>query len=382
MRFSQEDLGRRIARARERAGLTQAQLAEAVGLSQSAISRIESGERSVDSLELAAIAQRLGVSILDLLEERPLPNELLVLAGRVQSARAPGAVDHARRRVADLVHFHRLLTDLGVPSGAAPEIPRIPVPRAGLAVDQGAKMAHLARRHLDLGDDPLPDLVELLEDRFGIDVAIEPLPEGVEGLSLRLEDLCLVLVRSQPVVGRERFTLAHEVGHLLAGDAQPFHLDEDLFGHGLQEMRANAFAAHFLMPPPGLERRIRGRPVDGQVVCELQYAFGVSLEALLWHLRNLNLITEAQRMELQAAGPKALALRYGYLADWRASYRSEPEWRPPARLFRRGIEAYQRGLIGAERLASLLGMEEVEGFRRELEEAGIAPAWPEDTAPA
>jgi hypothetical protein len=47
------------------------------------------------------------------------------------------------------------------------------------------------------------------------------------------------------------------------------------------------------------------------------------------------------------------------------------------------MEAYSQGLIGAERLASLLGIEDVEAFRRELEEAGIAPAaWPADTAPA
>ncbi|GIW20828.1 MAG: hypothetical protein KatS3mg065_1124 [Chloroflexota bacterium] len=245
------------------------------------------------------------------------------------------------------------------------------------------KLARRARDLLGLGAEPLPDLVALVEDRLGIDVAVEPLPEGVEGLSLRLEDFALVLVRSQPVLGRERFTLAHEVGHLLAGDAQPVYLDEDLVGRGLPEVRANAFAAHFLMPPDGIERRLGGRPIDGQVACELQDAFGVSLEALLWHLRNLGLLTEAQQEQLQAAGPKALALRHGYLAEWRASYRSEPVRHPPARLFRRGMEAYSQGLIGAERLASLLGIEDVEGFRRELEEAGIAPAaWPADTAPA
>lgn len=87
-----DELGGQIARGRERARLTRAQLGEAVGLSQSAISRTESRERSVDSLELAAIAKHLGVSVLDLLEERPVPNELLALAVRVEAARAPGAV--------------------------------------------------------------------------------------------------------------------------------------------------------------------------------------------------------------------------------------------------------------------------------------------------
>ncbi len=377
-----QDLGRRIARARERRGLTQAQLAQAVDLSQSAISRIESGVRAVDSLELARIAAEIGVSVLELLEERPLPDELLAFAGRLQAARAPGAVDRARRRVTELLELHRLLSDLGVPPERAPEIPISPLSRGGRAIDQGAELARRARTHLGLGDEPLPDLVELLEERLGVHVAVEPLPEGVEGLCIRLEDFCLALVRSQPVVGRERFTLAHELGHLLAGDAEPLHLDEQLFGQGLQEIRANAFAAHFLMPEAGLRKRVRGRSVDGQVVCELQYAFGVSLEALLWHLRNLSLIDEPTQRELQASGPKALALRYGYLTDWEASYRVRPPRRPPARLLRRAVQAYVRGLIGVEVLADLLGRDP-EDVRRDLEDAGIGPAtWPEDTAPA
>lgn len=382
MRSAQEDLGRRIARARERRGLTQAQLAEALGLSQSAISRIESGVRAVDSLELARIAAVLGVSVLELLEERPLPEELLAFAGRLQAARAPGAVDRARQRVVELLELHRLLSDLGGPPEQGPEIPRIPLSRRGLAIDQGAELARRARKRLGLGDEPLPDLLELLEEHLGVDVALEPLPDGVEGLCIRLEDFSLALVRSQPVAGRERFTLAHELGHLLAGDAAPLHLDEQLFGQGLEEMRANAFAAHFLMPQAGLERRIRGRPVDGQVVCELQYAFGVSLEALLWHLRNLHLIDERTRAALQASGPKALALRYGYLTDWEASYRVTPLRRPPARLLRRAMYAYVRGLIGVEVLANLLD-KDADDLRRDLEDAGIGAAiWPEDTAPA
>lgn len=384
MPVAQEELGRRIAASRERAGLTQVELAQAVGLSQSAISRIESGERGVDSLELAAIAERLGVSVLDLLDDRPVPKQLLAFAGRVQTARSPGAMDVARRRVLDLVHFHRLLSDLGVPPEQGPPLPALrAASRLRLAVEQGADLARQAREALDLGDQPLPDLVELVENLLGVDVAIERLPEGVEGLSIRFDDFALALVRSQPVAGRERFTLAHEVAHLLAGDAQPLHLDEDLFGQGAEEMRANAFAAHFLMPPDGLRKRIRGRAVDGRVVCELQYAFGVSLDALLWHLRNLGLITQRQHEELRAAGPKALALRHGYLADWEASYRAAPRTRAPGRLLRRAMDAYRRGLIGVERLASLLGIEDSETLQRDLEEAGIASeGWPEDTAPA
>jgi transcriptional regulator with XRE-family HTH domain len=73
--------------------VSQGDLAERVGLTQSAISRIESGERSVESLELAKLAKALDVSVLDLLEERPLMEELL-LAARAKVSESAGLVVH------------------------------------------------------------------------------------------------------------------------------------------------------------------------------------------------------------------------------------------------------------------------------------------------
>ena len=52
-------LGRRIAEARRQAGLPQAELARAISLDRTAISKIESGQRRVGSLELEGIARAL-----------------------------------------------------------------------------------------------------------------------------------------------------------------------------------------------------------------------------------------------------------------------------------------------------------------------------------
>lgn len=52
-------LGPRVAEARRQLGLTQAELAAAVGFHRTALSKIESGARDVGSLELAALARAL-----------------------------------------------------------------------------------------------------------------------------------------------------------------------------------------------------------------------------------------------------------------------------------------------------------------------------------
>lgn len=56
-----------LKRARQAAGLTQAQVAESFGRSQSFISKIESGEIRIDPIELVRFAELYGVETTDLL---------------------------------------------------------------------------------------------------------------------------------------------------------------------------------------------------------------------------------------------------------------------------------------------------------------------------
>jgi transcriptional regulator with XRE-family HTH domain len=57
---TQTALGRRIAEARADSGMTQADLAHAIGLERTALVRIESGERKVSATELVGITNALG----------------------------------------------------------------------------------------------------------------------------------------------------------------------------------------------------------------------------------------------------------------------------------------------------------------------------------
>jgi Zn-dependent peptidase ImmA (M78 family)/DNA-binding XRE family transcriptional regulator len=384
MALTQEQLGARIGRARERAGLSQADLGARVELTQSAVSRIESGERGVDSLELAAIAEALDVSVLDLLESEPVAEELRV-AARLDEATEPATVDRALNRVLDVVRLNRLLDDLGEPERGQRERTELEPPRNGAAVQQGQRLAERVRKLWSLGDDPLPsNLFSLIEDQSGLGIALEPLQERIAGLCARVGDLAIALIDSSAVVGRQRFTTAHELCHLLLGDGEQVLVDERLTGRSLVEMRANAFAAHFLMPAKAMRRYLRDREVDEEVAVELQYTFGVSLDALLWHLVNLDLISDYRRQQIHAVGPKALAFRYGYGGEWNRLEHERNIRRPPRPVHQRALAAYSKGLIGIEPLADLVGRRDVDGLRRDLEDQGVVhdDRWWEETAPA
>lgn len=90
--LTRESLGKRIAEERKRAGLTQGQLAVAVGLERTAITRIEQGRQGVDTLQLSAIADALGkppAAFFESSEEQPL--EVLL---RAADASDPGVHQH------------------------------------------------------------------------------------------------------------------------------------------------------------------------------------------------------------------------------------------------------------------------------------------------
>jgi Zn-dependent peptidase ImmA (M78 family)/ribosome-binding protein aMBF1 (putative translation factor) len=384
MALTQEQLGVRIGRAREHAGLSQTELGARVELTQSAISRIESGERGVDSLELARIADALDVSVLDLLESEPVAEGLRV-AARLDEATEPATVDRALNRVLDVVRLDRLLDELGEPERGQQERTELEPPRGGPAVQQGQRLAERVRKLWSLGDDPLPsNLFSLIEDQSGLGIALEPLQERIAGLCARVDDLAIALIDSSASFGRQRFTVAHELCHLLLGDGEQVLVDERLTGRSLVEMRANAFAAHFLMPAKAVRRYLRQREVDEEVAVELQYTFGVSLEALLWHLVNLDLISDYRRQQIHSVGPKALAFRFGYGSEWNRLEHERNIRRPPRPVHQRALAAYSKGLIGIEPLADLVGRRDVDALRRDLEDQGVGydDRWWDETAPA
>ena len=388
---TQQELGQRIAGARRDRGWTQAELAARVGLTQTAVSRIETGARAVGSLELAELAEALGVSVLDLLRAGQRP--LLAIAARLGRFRDPGAVDRALRRAQTLTRLDELLDSvLDAPAGEPP--PRLGAGRGrdggrpdgepapprpggggrGPAVDQGRRLAGEVRRELGLGDGPVARFPELLEERFQLDVDLSPLPEAVDGLCVSVGARALILVGSGKPSSRQRFTLAHELAHYLVDDLDPLYVDErGVRARSVAEMRANAFAAHLLMPEPGVRAAIEGTADDAERAVRVALAFGTSVSAAAYQLGNLGLLPEAVRDRLVDAGAKPLLMRYALPSDWQQDESGRGRVRPPARLYARATLAFRRGLIGLEPIVDLLRHPDRDQLRQELDDAGLTP---------
>src|SRR5689334_3150197 len=90
--------------------------------------------------------------------------------------------------------------------------------------NRGAKRAREARERFGLAPtSPVPCLLTLVHRDAGLPVVVGALPDGVAGALIRNGAGSVVLVNAGQWVARQRFTLAHELGHACIGHEKPSH---------------------------------------------------------------------------------------------------------------------------------------------------------------
>jgi hypothetical protein len=157
----------------------------------------------------------------------------------------------------------------------------------------GAKRAREARIELGLASgEAIGCVLTQVERTFGLPVIVAPLPTGVSGCCWRGGGRTLLWVNGLEPAARQRFTLAHELGHLRCGhDASvPVETFETLGGKSTdsREVQANAFAAELLAPAAGVSEMVRGTPTLEDVV-RIAARYGISTIAALFRLNTLGL---------------------------------------------------------------------------------------------
>lgn len=159
--------------------------------------------------------------------------------------------------------------------------------------NRGAKRAREARAALTPDPaGPLECVLSIAELAVETAVIVTELPEAVAGACCTNGAGAIVWVNGAHSLPRQRFTLAHELGHLWIGHEVGVEVDDIPTLSGVTtnpvEIEANAFAAEFLVPAVGLRGRVSGSPsLDDVVVLAADY--GVSAIMLTYRLKQLDL---------------------------------------------------------------------------------------------
>ena len=275
----------RLRLARKRSGLSLRALSSEIDglVSAQAIGKYERAEMMPSSTVAIALAEALEVSPSYLLSPSSVSLEsvefrkLSSTRARERAAVEAEVLDHVDRylQVEEILGIDN--TGQDIPEGAPYRISD---------VEDAEDAATALRAAWNLGSAPIQNMTELLEER-GIKVFKLDLPERVDGLSCRVHrldggDVPVVVCSTGKTLERQRFTIAHELGHLVL----------DIPSTIAEEKACHRFAGAFLAPGAELIREVGRRRHNfgfGELI-EIKRMFGISAAALVMRMRDLDII--------------------------------------------------------------------------------------------
>jgi Zn-dependent peptidase ImmA (M78 family)/transcriptional regulator with XRE-family HTH domain len=288
-------MGVRIAEARGRAGLTQAQLAAATSLDRSALAKIENGTRRVSALELARIADAVDERIEWFVTDAP--PAVVSHRNMLEPGTASPAIDRLIERLAREVEFLLRHDD----RLTLPEVTGLDRPSNG---DEAELMANKAR--VLMGVDPQQPLLRLADAaaRVGIlSFAFELGTGAADAASILLSPGAVAVVNGTLRVGRRRLALAHEIGHCLFADE--YTVDLNVAEHNesdVWEVRLDRFARALLLPRTALERSwsdLRRREDVRTAAVKLASRFRVDMSTLARRLSELRQVDAEEAQSIR-----------------------------------------------------------------------------------
>lgn len=342
-----------------------------IGLDESKMSKSLGGARRFSSVDLARIAELCQVTVDWLITGDEPP---LAMAARTTGGSAATAIAAARRYStlrADMASF-------GYPQPWRPLPGRL---AGGGYADQGRRLAQEALARVGKADRSVAteNLANVIEEVFGADIAIVELGSGFDGLATSSEHVKLIVLATSHMPTRQRFTLAHELAHLLADDDQDVHLDRDVYDKAQardpSEMRANAFAASFLMPEDTLRAAVGATGLTDATFAALACDLVVTPSALAYRLLQLRLIDAGtcDRFKSLTAAKAAHTAGRGESFAHLVTEAARP--RPPGLLVRDTYTAYEAGAATLRPYANLLGVD-VDQLRHAVESEHGTPDAP------
>jgi Zn-dependent peptidase ImmA (M78 family) len=348
--------GERLIRARKTAGLSLRALAESVGVSQTAINKYEKGILMPDSTMLIKLAKALDVKAGYFLRSTTL--ELEKPEYRKKSSLSQKKLQMIEGKILDKIE-RRLELEALFPKPPVPEF-KLPkgLPNKIETMDEIETVADTVRHAWDLGLNPIPELVDVLES-IGIRVFVidESAESKFDGLAATGNGYRIIVISKAWSGDRQRFTMAHELGHLMLDGRLSEQLDE--------ERASDRFAGAFLLPETTLKLELGEHRTRFELreLLLLKQEFGISMSGILYRAKDLGIIRESYHKSLMIEFSKR---------GWR---KNEPEKYPPEEPhhFQQMVfHALAEGYISESKAAELMDMPQTAFYQMRMIEGANA----------
>ena len=179
--------------------------------------------------------------------------------------------------------------------------------------------AALLRKKLGEDESSPIDIFQLVQTIDKLTLVFYPLNNNISGICYKGKSSNVIVINSDMSIGRQRFSLAHELYHLYFDESGISSASLTTIGKGDEnEKKADQFASYFLIPQSslyGLIESIKGKNKHDRLniedVIKIEQYYGVSHKAILYRLMEEGEI-DSEDIKTMETGVIALAARLGY----------------------------------------------------------------------
>jgi Zn-dependent peptidase ImmA (M78 family)/transcriptional regulator with XRE-family HTH domain len=277
------NFGERLKSARKMSGLSMEALSERAGkaVTKQAISKYEKGLMNPGSDALVTLSRALGVKSDYFF--RPQKVSLGELEFRKKSKLGRKEEESVKYRTLDFLERYLEIEDILGDKA----IFNNPLSGTNVFNPEDAEKAALEmRRKWKLGDAPISNLIELLEDK-GIRIFEIETGGYFNGISAWAGDIPVIAVRKQDDLLRKRFTISHELGHILL----KIHEKNN---QKAREKLCHTFAGAFLLPENVIKAELGERRTRIALweLKKIKGIYGISIQAIMVRAKHLKIISD------------------------------------------------------------------------------------------
>jgi Zn-dependent peptidase ImmA (M78 family) len=344
------NIGGRLISARKMAGLSLQDLSDKLGnkISKQALNKYEKGLVKPNSKILIEISNILDVPIGYFFRKSEV--EIKDIEFRKKSKLSKKEMEKIKQGVKDFLERYFQLEKLMNFKISF----RKPIKNTKIEeISDVNKIANNLRKNWKLGYDPLPDLIELLEDKKIKIIEIEK-SDAFDGMSAWVNNIPVIVInKSLNNIVRKRLTVLHELAHLLLEIP-------DIYPKKEKEKICFNFAGAFLIPEDSFFNALggkRGKITLNELIIIEDY-WGMSAQAVMARARFLDIISDYTyknfNIWLNKSGNRKKEL---------GNYHGREK---PVRFYKLLYRAVSEGIISISKAASLAG-KKLSEFRKEFE---------------
>jgi Zn-dependent peptidase ImmA (M78 family)/transcriptional regulator with XRE-family HTH domain len=269
--------------ARQYRGIDAKDLAASLAIDPAIISRAENGVKPPADATISRIADQLG-----------FPREFFYQSDRLNGLPLSTHPQWRKRKsvkqrsidqvLADfnirIFHLRRLLSSLEYE-------PKLPVPQYDLEDYEGdvEKIAEQVRRAWNIPRGPIANLTEIVETAGIFVFHVDMEEAAIDGATITAPGMppCIFLNKAL-AADRMRFTLAHEIGHIILHRFPSEHM----------EAEANHFAGSLLVPQADVHNDFAGQRIDLRTLARLKPEWRVAMQSLLYRASELGYVDRSR----------------------------------------------------------------------------------------